>query len=580
MRQTLLAGVTRRTWRRNPTICWACSSRVQARNSSTAKLDPNERFYPPTAKKPYYVTTPIFYVNAAPHVGHLYTMVFADVVKRWQTLRGRKALLCTGTDEHGMKIQQAAEKAGSRPRFFCDQGATIFRSLADHANVSYDYFVRTSDPKHKDAVQYAWQILQQKGLIYASKHEGWYSISDETFYPQSAVHLIIDPATGRKHMASIDTGKEVEWTEEVNYHFRLSQFRERLLDFYANNPTWIKPRARYDDVTKAVTEGLEDLSISRPSSRLTWGVPVPGDSTQTIYVWLDALLNYATAAGYPWSPEEAYARGWPADCQVVGKDIIRFHCIYWPAILMALDMPLPGCIVTHAHWTIGKQKMAKSTGNVVNPFLALDRFGTDVMRYYLMHDGRLSDDSDYSNHAIGERYRIGLQQALGNLLSRVTRAKRWNVRAAVVSASKKDWEPSTEEDVVMWKRLYYVSHEVSLEMERFRVAAGLRSVMELIYKTNQYMQHAEPWKLRSVDQQSRLETIIYIAAEALRISGILLQPYMPTKAHQLLDILGVEAHKRRLHDARPGMDVGYGGSGVVDRDGVVGTLFPPLIADV
>jgi methionyl-tRNA synthetase len=303
---------------------WVCSS---CRYSSTVDPRPPRDFPPSRGKKPFYITTPIFYVNAAPHVGHLYTIILSDVIKRYQTLQGKKAILCTGTDEHGMKVQQAAVKAHSSPQPFVDKGAEIFKSLASRAGIDNDHFVRTTDPDHKEAVQYAWRLLKEKGWIYTSKHEGWYSISDETFYPESAVHLIVDPPTGRKHMASMETGKEVEWTEESNYHFRLSAFREPLLEFYEANPNWIIPDQRHNDMYNAIKNGLEDLSISRPVERLTWGIPVPDDPSQTIYVWLDALINYITKAGYPWAPEKAFAGGWPADVQVIGKDIMRF--VYW-----------------------------------------------------------------------------------------------------------------------------------------------------------------------------------------------------------------------------------------------------------
>lgn len=232
-------------------------------------------------------------------------------------------------------------------------------------------------------------------------------------------------------MASIETGKEVEWTSERNYHFRLSAFRDKLLAWYAEHPEWIVPRARMEDVVQQVEEKLEDLSISRPVDRLTWGIRVPNDPSQTIYVWLDALLNYATAAGYPFAPGKEASGGWPADVHVIGKDIIRFHCIYWPAFLMALDLPLPKRILTHAHWTLGKQKMAKSTGNVVNPFFALDRFGVDALRWFLVRDGGIVNDADYDNMHIVQRYKKSLQGGVGNLTSRIVRGKNWDVRRAV-----------------------------------------------------------------------------------------------------------------------------------------------------
>ena len=273
--------------------------------------------------------------------------------------------------------------------------------------------------------------LEERGWLHTAKHEGWYSVGDEAFYPASAVHTVLDPATGRKMVTSIETGSEVEWTSELNYRFRLSAFRERLLDFYRQNPAWAVPAHRMKEVVDAVECGLEDLSVSRPSARLSWGIRVPGDATQTVYVWFDALLNYATKAGYPWQPGLELAGGWPADQQVIGKDIMRFHCIYWPAFLMALELPLPKQILTHSHWTLGGKKMSKSTGITVDPFGALKRFGSDALRFYLAYEGRLRDDAVYDVHHVISCYTNLLQGGLGNLATRVLRSKKWALRGAV-----------------------------------------------------------------------------------------------------------------------------------------------------
>ena len=368
----------------------------------------------------------------APHVGHLYTLVLTDIFKRWALLRGhQRAVLLTGTDEHGMKIQRAAQKANTDTKLFCDETMKQFDRLARKANISYDRFIRTTDPDHKEAVQHFWRELNHRGYIYEAKHEGWYSISDETFFPKSAVHLIRDPATGRKMMVSIETGREVDWTSETNYHFRLSAFQDRLLEHYERNPEFIRPSAKMNQVIQEVKAGLEDLSISRPVERLTWGIRVPNDDSQTIYVWLDALINYLTQAGYPFSDGKGEGTEWPPNVQVIGKDISKFHCIYWPAFLMALNLPLPRRILAHAHWTMNRAKMSKSAGNVGNPFFALDRFEVDTIRYYMAHDGGITDDADYENAYIIERYKKSLQGAIGNLVSRIMRGKRWNVRDCV-----------------------------------------------------------------------------------------------------------------------------------------------------
>lgn len=587
---TPLQSLIIRRWRPQWT-CQACrppSWVLAARAYTTNKQD----------EKPYYITTPIFYVNAAPHVGHMYNMVLTDVLKRWQQLKGREAILCTGTDEHGLKMQQAAAKADMDPQALCDQNAETFKDLAVSIGISHDIFMRTTDKRHREAVEYAWQMLQERGYIYESKHEGWYSVSDETFYPSSQVQLIVDPPTGRKIMTSIETGKEVEWTSEKNYHFRLSAFREKLLEWYASNPAWIVPKARMEDVVQQVTESLGDLSISRPVSRLTWGVRVPNDASQTIYVWLDALLNYATAAGYPFTPGSESIGGWPADAHVIGKDIVRFHCIYWPAFLMALDLPLPKRILTHAHWTLGKQKMAKSTGNVINPFWALDRFGIDPLRWFLVLDGGIEDDADYDNGLVVSKYKKGLQGGLGNLASRVTRGRGWDVRRAVVRYSG---QPFVSDDLTtkqFYGGLKAVAHHTEQYMAEMMPNKALRQIMKQIYETNAYFQHYSPWhivtklKIIAADTtgqslhdlskegespeslEADIDRIIYNSAEALRITGIMLQAFIPQSAKRLLDMLGVREDHRTFDWCEVGKDTDYGVP-MADLD----LLFPPLLCE-
>ncbi|KAL2215554.1 methionine-tRNA synthetase [Thermoascus aurantiacus ATCC 26904] len=523
-------------------------------------------------KKPYYVTTPIFYVNAAPHVGHLYTMVIADVLKRWQVLLGnRDAQLLTGTDEHGMKIQQAAREAEMDTQAFCDMNFKTFEALAKAANLDHNRFIRTTDPDHKDAVRYFWEMLNHRGYIYTAKHEGWYSVSDETFYPQSAVQMDLDPSTGKKRMVSVETGKEVEWSSETNYHFRLSAFKDRLLEFYEKNPTFVTPSRYMADVVKSVSSGLQDLSISRPVERLTWGIRVPGDETQTIYVWLDALVNYLTKAGYPFPPGQEGRLGWPADVHVVGKDIIRFHCVYWPAFLMALDLPVPRNVLVHAHWTINREKMSKSTGNVVNPFFAIDRFGVDVMRFFLTYQGGLSDDADYDNEYIIRDYKKMLQWGLGNLTHRIMGIAKWNLQPYVTAAASDKLPPATPLDLEHQSFIETAPAKVAEHMESLDPRSALREIMAIIEKTNKYFHAAEPWKDREQNQR-----IVYNVSESLRISGILLQPFMPGKSQELLELLRIntsDASKRSFSAAAFGADLDYGG------DSQKHILFPPLVSE-
>ena len=434
-------------------------------------------------KKPYYITTPIFYVNAAPHVGHLYTLVVTDIYKRWRTVLGETdAQMLTGTDEHGIKIQKAAAVAGVDVKLFCDENCKHFKRLVKAANINHDYFIRTTDEDHKRAVENAWRELNHRGYIYEAKHEGWYSIGDETFYPESQVHLIMDPATGRKMMASMETGREVEWTAETNYHFKLSEFKEQLLKFYEDNPNFVTPSGRMKEVVQSVSTGLEDLSISRPTERLTWGIRVPDDESQTIYVWIDALMNYATRCGYPFVPGHESSNGWPPDLQVIGKDIMRFHCVYWPALLMALGLPLPKRILSHAHWTMMKKKMSKSEGNIVNPFFAIDRFGLDTIRYYLIHEGGIVDDSSYDNSFIVRAYKKGLQNGLGNLVSRLLRGKSWNIRRAIERAADKQLPPMERRDKEFRDHPRKLWYEVRDLMEDLNCRGALHLIMETVYK--------------------------------------------------------------------------------------------------
>ncbi|TKA77597.1 hypothetical protein B0A55_03140 [Friedmanniomyces simplex] len=595
---TPLQSLILRRWRPQ----WVCSGCQQTyrRKLATATSKP----------KPYYITTPIFYVNAAPHVGHMYTMILSDVLKRWQELKQRQSILVTGTDEHGMKIQQAAAKVGVPPKEFCDRGAEVFKDLAKRINISNDVFIRTTDQRHREAVEYAWQMLLEKGYIYESKHEGWYSVSDETFYPQPQVQLIVDPPTGRKIMVSIETGKEVEWTSERNYHFRLSAFRDKLLAFYAANPSFIVPRTRMEDVVSQVTASLGDLSISRPVERLTWGIRVPSDPSQTIYVWLDALLNYTTAAGYPFTPGCEMSGGWPADVQVVGKDIVRFHCIYWPAFLMALDLPLPKQVLTHAHWTLGRQKMAKSTGNVVNPFWALDRFGVDIMRWYLVHEGGITDDADYDNRFIIEKYKKHLQGGLGNLASRIMRGKGWDVRRAVQRYAhvKGEEHPAVSDGTDtdgrrVYGRIRALPRQVDGHMKDLHPNRAVQALTKAVADMNGHLHQASPWtavtRLQVIaadttgnemhelskagqspeDLEAEIERTIYLAAETLRLVGLMLQPFIPASAKRLLDMLGVSEERRTWEWCQMGKDDGYGTPMVELGKGEQGVLFPRLTSE-
>ena len=539
-------------------------------------------------------------------------MVLADVFKRFADLRRYpNTALLTGTDEHGLKVQKAAQKAGLDTQTFCDQNMARFKQLADKAGIGYSRFIRTTDSDHKSTVEHVWRELNQRGYIYESEHEGWYSVSDETFFPESAVALIRDPSSGRKLMASIETGNEVEWTSETNYHFKLSAFRERLLEHYAQHPRMIQPKPRLNQVINEVTAGLSDLSISRPTARLNWGIRVPNDDHQTIYVWLDALVNYLTQAGYPFAEGSGEKNGWPPYVQVIGKDITRFHAIYWPAFLMALNLQPPRRILTHAHWTMNHAKMSKSAGNAVNPFFAIDRFGVDTMRFYMVLDGGIVDDAPYDNAFIINRHKTILQNVVGNLLSRITRTKRWSVRTCIQQVRSQDLQAKSDriahhsELVRLRAHVKHCFVNMNPRDALYQILDNLRYVSQqcvcfcfcLVFgfcqrcltpfssgsrmQTNKFMSDHEVW--RKIDDpseavQQKASLVIYYAAESLRICGILLQPFMPGRMKELLDTLGVRDDKRTYLDAAPGADFEYGQPRHDIKPGSDNWLFPPLHA--
>jgi methionyl-tRNA synthetase len=359
-------------------------------------------------------------------------MVLTDVMKRWKQWKRKEVYLCTGTDEHGMKIQQAASRDEVDTKTFCDQNSQKFRDLAAAGNISNDFFIRTTDKDHKQAVQEFWLALKHSkrgdSALYKGTRPGWYCVSDECFYPDELTKTVVDPTTGKKIMVNTETENAVEWVEEETWYFPLTKYKDALLDFYEENPNWITPPSKMAEVKNWVQNHLEDLSVTRPVSRLSWGISDPEDPSQTIYVWIDALINYITKAGFgsSWHGSDDKMGLWPADLQVLGKDIVRFHAVYWPAMLMALDLPLPKKLLVHNHWTMSNRKMSKSLGNVVNPFYALERWGTDTLRYFLMRYGSLNGDMNFDNDTINKCYLKDLQANIGNLYYRTARSKKAN----------------------------------------------------------------------------------------------------------------------------------------------------------
>ncbi|XP_071376917.1 methionine--tRNA ligase, mitochondrial [Centroberyx affinis] len=493
----------------------------------------------------YYITTPIFYVNASPHLGHLYSAVMADCLHRYKLLQGFNSKFATGTDEHGLKIQQAADAAGKDPLSFCTEVSERFRHLFRSCSISHTDFIRTTEQRHRLAVQHFWSVLQNRGLIYKGSYEGWYSTQDESFLTAIQVGDALD-SSGKKIKISLESGHRVEWMKEENYMFRLSEFRSQLLDWLRGNPKAVQPEHFYQTVLQWLQEELPDLSVSRQRSRLQWGIPVPDDPEQTIYVWLDALVNYLTVAGYP----HKYDQWWNEAHHVVGKDILKFHAVYWPSFLLGAGLPLPQAIHVHSHWTAGGKKMSKSLGNVVDPLERSQRFTTDGMRYFLLRQGVPDSDCDYNDDKVVKLLNAELADTLGGLLNRCT-APAVNP-AQVFPSFCPDSFPSDQsgravaEDYRMLDAVKSLPAVVEQHYESMHVYKALEAVGGCVRQTNGFVQRHAPWKLDKGDSKDQrwLDTIIHVSLECLRIYGTLLQPIVPEMSNKLLSRLGVQRGER------------------------------------
>ncbi|KAJ3881841.1 tRNA synthetases class I (M)-domain-containing protein [Lentinula edodes] len=488
-----------------------------------------------TIIKPWYITTPIFYPNAVPHIGHLYSLVTADIFARYHALKNplRPVSFVTGTDEHGLKIQKAALNKGLPPKEFCDAISLQFRKLASEADVNFTRFIRTSEEAHYTSVEHVWRQLDKLGLIYKGSYSGWYSITDECFYTDSQVVHIAEEGHTPARTISKETGATVEYSSEINYMFRLSQFREALLDHYSSDPESVVPLTHHAHLVSILQSPLEDISISRPRSRLSWGIPVPNDPDHTVYVWFDALISYLTAIGYPW-PNSGVSQGWPVDMQIIGKDIVRFHTVYLPAVLLALKLPLQRQILAHAHWTSSQKKMSKSLGNTTDPFQAIKEFGIDSVRYYLAKvGGRFQDDVDWS-HVQVTKHDKELQAVLGNLYMRITSPAIASRMAPECSAS--DREPF----IPLLEASKALPSVLSNYMDKVNIADALEAIMDVLRLANKCLTDAAPWKSSPEVARASYDSCL----ESLRVSGICLQPFMPRVAGKLLDALGVSPAER------------------------------------
>ncbi len=497
-----------------------------------------------TAKK-FYITTPIYYVNDKPHIGHAYTTVACDVMSRFKRLDGYDVWFLTGTDEHGQKIVQTAEKQGMAPQALTDAVSVNFRDMNALLNISNDQFIRTTDEAHKSAVQAIWKKMEEAGDIYLDKYAGWYSVRDEAYYGDD--ELITD-ASGKK-MAP--TGAPVEWVEEESYFFRLSKWQDRLLDFYERNPDFIQPVSRRNEVISFVKGGLRDLSVSRTT--FDWGVKVPGNEKHVMYVWVDALTNYISALGYPDVSSKAFKTFWPADVHMVGKDILRFHAVYWPAFLMSAGVVTPKCVFAHGWWTVEGQKMSKSIGNTIAPKDLVDNYGLDQARYFLMREIAFGSDGDFSQAQALTRINADLANAFGNLCQRTLAQIAKNCEGKIPTPGA-----FTDDDkALLGKAGTKLLAEVREEFDKFAFHRALEKIWAVVSDANIYIDSQAPWALKKTDT-ARMGTVLYVLAEVIRNLGLIVQPFMPGSAGKILDQVSAATGERDFsfmgdkHALKPG----------------------------
>ncbi|MDF1585959.1 methionine--tRNA ligase [Marinimicrococcus flavescens] len=473
----------------------------------------------------FYITTPIYYVNDSPHIGHAYTTLACDALARFMRLDGREVRFLTGTDEHGQKVEKAAGAAGKHPQAFTDEVSLRFRDLAQAMNFSFDDFIRTTEERHKRTVQALWNRLVETGDIYLGSYAGWYSVRDEAFYAESE---LVD--------GKAPTGAPVEWVEEPSYFFRLSAWQDRLLQFYDEHPDFVMPQTRMNEVRSFVKGGLQDLSVSRTS--FSWGVKVPNDPAHVMYVWLDALTNYIAALGWPEDPQGLFEKFWPADVHMVGKDILRFHAVYWPAFLMSAGLEPPRRVFAHGWWTNEGQKISKSLGNVIDPLKLVETYGLDQTRYFLLREVPFGNDGDFSHAAMVRRTNHDLANDFGNLAQRVLTMITRNCGGVVPEAG-----PLTAEDEALLGAGRNLLPEVRRLMEAVAPHKALEAIWDVVGAANRYVDQQAPWVLRKSDPE-RMASVLRVLAETVRRLAILTQPFMPDASAKMLDQLAVPADGR------------------------------------
>lgn len=507
----------------------------------------------------YYVTTPIYYVNDQPHIGTAYTTVAADALARYHRLKGEPVFFLTGTDEHGQHVARAAEKAGVSPQEWADGMVEHFTKVWKLLNISNDFFIRTTSPRHAEVAQRFIQTLYDKGDVYLDTYEGWYCVPCESFWLPSQ---LVDGKCPQ-------CGREVEMLQEENYFFRLSKYADRVLQHILDNPDFVQPEIRRNEVVSFIKQGLTDQSISRKT--LTWGIPLPFDDSQVMYVWFDALLNYISAIDYG-IDDVRFRSIWPADRHLIGKEILRFHAVIWPAMLMAADLPLPRQVFAHGWLTVEGEKMSKSKGNVISPYELVDEYGVDAYRYYFLREFSFGYDGNFSRENMTGRYNAELANALGNLVSRVT-AMVERYRGGTVPQARRDEQP----DNVLKRRASSVFDEVDAAMDRLAFNEALQAIWSYLGSVNRHVDETAAWDLNKDPALSdRLDTVLYNQVEALRLAALLILPYMPQTAEGMWERLGYSDSIYDHHLPREG-DWGLFPAGQKVRKGA--PLFPRIEKD-
>ena len=481
--------------------------------------------------KNFYITTPIYYPSAKPHMGHAYSSIIADFFARFKRIDGFNVSFLTGTDEHGLKIQRAAENKGLDPLAFCDEISKTFRNLSKILNLTNTDFIRTTEERHIKSVQNLWNELVKNDDIYLSKYSGWYSVSDEAFYTEDE----IEEVEGKK--ISITSKSPVEWMDEESYFFRLSKWEKKLLDYYEKNPDFILPKSRKNEVISFVKSGLKDLSVSRKS--FSWGIPVPNNKEHVIYVWLDALTNYISALNYPDIKNNKYKTFWPATVHLIGKDILRFHAVYWPAFLLAAKLPLPKKVYGHGWILSGEEKMSKSKGNILDPIEIIDQYGLDPLRYYLIKEVSFGNDGNISQEKLEDCINSDLANNFGNLCQRVTAFAIKNCGGTIPKIIE-----FNQNDLKILNKFKTNLNLIRDKIDKQDINFYIDFIVNSLFDANKYFNDEEPWKKK--DDISRLNTIVYTALEIIRKISYMLYPIIPESSLKALKIFSIEEKKIEL----------------------------------